>query len=197
MLREQDNPTPPAPLDLDWQLFAACAELEVEASDPLFFCGQGQSRLANQARAISVPSVRCRGSASSSLCGTLTRPSTGCGAEPRRDSVGACADGRARRFGCIASRQHPQGDNSRARRCALRAECGRAQSHRRPEHRPIEGQQRTQQLRRTGAVRGGSASSLGRPVVKTDALAAKRLSSATSPGRCCSTVSRSRSRSRR
>jgi hypothetical protein len=51
MLRERDNPAP-APLDLDWQLFAACAELEVRESDRLFFCGQGQSRLANQARAV-------------------------------------------------------------------------------------------------------------------------------------------------
>jgi len=51
MLHERDHPAPPAPLDLDWQ-FAACSELEVEESDPLFFAGQGQSRLANQARAI-------------------------------------------------------------------------------------------------------------------------------------------------
>jgi WhiB family redox-sensing transcriptional regulator len=33
-------------------LFAACSELELEESDRLFFCGQGQSRLASQARAI-------------------------------------------------------------------------------------------------------------------------------------------------
>jgi hypothetical protein len=46
------HPAPPAPLDLDWQLFAACSELEVGESDRLFFCGQGQSRLANQATAI-------------------------------------------------------------------------------------------------------------------------------------------------
>jgi WhiB family transcriptional regulator, redox-sensing transcriptional regulator len=52
VLRERDQPAPPAPLDLDWQLFAACSELEVEESDRLFFCGQGQARLANQARAI-------------------------------------------------------------------------------------------------------------------------------------------------
>jgi WhiB family redox-sensing transcriptional regulator len=52
MLRERDHPAPPAPLDLDWQLFAACSELQIEESDPLFFAGQGQSRLANQARAI-------------------------------------------------------------------------------------------------------------------------------------------------
>jgi hypothetical protein len=48
MLHERDHPAPPAPLDLDWRLFAACSELEVEESDPLFFAGQGQSRLANQ-----------------------------------------------------------------------------------------------------------------------------------------------------
>ncbi len=35
-----------------WVLFAACSELEVGESDRLFFCGQGQSRLVNQARAI-------------------------------------------------------------------------------------------------------------------------------------------------
>jgi hypothetical protein len=52
MLRERDHPAPPAPLDVDWMLFAACSELEVRESDRLFFCGQGQSRLANQARAI-------------------------------------------------------------------------------------------------------------------------------------------------
>jgi hypothetical protein len=52
MLRERDHPAPPAALDLDWQLFAACSELEVEESDRLFFCGQGQSRLAEHARAI-------------------------------------------------------------------------------------------------------------------------------------------------
>jgi WhiB family redox-sensing transcriptional regulator len=33
-------------------LFAACSELEVEESDRLFFCGQGQSRWASRARAI-------------------------------------------------------------------------------------------------------------------------------------------------
>jgi hypothetical protein len=42
MLRERDHPAPPAPLDLDWQLLAACSELEVQESDPLFFAGQGQ-----------------------------------------------------------------------------------------------------------------------------------------------------------
>jgi WhiB family transcriptional regulator, redox-sensing transcriptional regulator len=52
MLRERDHPAPSAPLDLDWMLFAACSELEVEESDRLFFFGLGQSRLANQARAI-------------------------------------------------------------------------------------------------------------------------------------------------
>jgi hypothetical protein len=52
MLRERDHPAPSAPLDMDWMLFAACCELAVEESDRLFFCGQGQSRLANQARAI-------------------------------------------------------------------------------------------------------------------------------------------------
>jgi WhiB family redox-sensing transcriptional regulator len=52
VLRERDYPAPPAPLDVDWMLFAACSELEVRESDRLFFCGQGQSRLANQARAI-------------------------------------------------------------------------------------------------------------------------------------------------
>jgi hypothetical protein len=31
-----------APLDIDWMLFAACAELEVRESGRLFFCGQGQ-----------------------------------------------------------------------------------------------------------------------------------------------------------
>jgi WhiB family transcriptional regulator, redox-sensing transcriptional regulator len=31
---------------------ARCAELDAEESDRLFFCGQGQSRLASQARAI-------------------------------------------------------------------------------------------------------------------------------------------------
>jgi hypothetical protein len=41
-----------APPDLDWMLFGACSELEVRESDRLFFCGQGQSRLAKQARAI-------------------------------------------------------------------------------------------------------------------------------------------------
>ena len=45
MLREPDHPAPPAPLDLDRQLFAACSELEVEESDRLFFCGQSRSRL--------------------------------------------------------------------------------------------------------------------------------------------------------
>jgi hypothetical protein len=50
MLRERDHPAPPAPLDMDWMLFAACSGLEVEESDRLFFCGQGQSRLVNQAR---------------------------------------------------------------------------------------------------------------------------------------------------
>jgi hypothetical protein len=48
----ETNSAPEAPLDLDWQLFAACSELAVEESDRMFFCGQGQSRLANQARAI-------------------------------------------------------------------------------------------------------------------------------------------------
>jgi WhiB family redox-sensing transcriptional regulator len=52
MLRERDHPAPPAPLDVDWMLFAACSELEVRESDRLVFCGQGQSRPANQARAI-------------------------------------------------------------------------------------------------------------------------------------------------
>jgi WhiB family transcriptional regulator, redox-sensing transcriptional regulator len=53
MLRERDgNRSPPALLDVDWMLFAACSELEVEDSDRLFFCGRGQARLANQARAI-------------------------------------------------------------------------------------------------------------------------------------------------
>jgi WhiB family transcriptional regulator, redox-sensing transcriptional regulator len=37
---------------MDWMLFAACSELEVRESDRLFFCGRGQARLANQARAI-------------------------------------------------------------------------------------------------------------------------------------------------
>ena len=41
--RERDDPAPPAPLDLDWQLLAACSELEIEESDPLFFAGQGQT----------------------------------------------------------------------------------------------------------------------------------------------------------
>jgi hypothetical protein len=41
-----------APLDLDLQLFAGCSELEIKESDPLFFAGQGLSRIANQARAI-------------------------------------------------------------------------------------------------------------------------------------------------
>jgi WhiB family transcriptional regulator, redox-sensing transcriptional regulator len=52
MLRERDHPAPSAPLDMDWMLFAACSELEVGESDRLFFCGRGQSRLANQAKAI-------------------------------------------------------------------------------------------------------------------------------------------------
>jgi WhiB family redox-sensing transcriptional regulator len=52
MLREQDHPAPPAPLDMDWMLFAACSELELEDSDRLFFCGQGQSGLASRAKAI-------------------------------------------------------------------------------------------------------------------------------------------------
>jgi WhiB family transcriptional regulator, redox-sensing transcriptional regulator len=52
MLRERDHPAPPAPLDVDWMLFAACSELEVVESDRLFFCGRGQRRLADQARAI-------------------------------------------------------------------------------------------------------------------------------------------------
>jgi Transcription factor WhiB len=52
MLRERDHEAPSAPLDLDWQLFAACAELQVVESDRLFFCGQGQSRLAARVRAI-------------------------------------------------------------------------------------------------------------------------------------------------
>jgi hypothetical protein len=47
-----EGPTPPAPLDMDWMLVAACSELEVGESDRLFFCGHGQSRLANQARGI-------------------------------------------------------------------------------------------------------------------------------------------------
>jgi hypothetical protein len=52
MLREGNLPVPPAPLDMGWMLFAACTEFEVEESDRLFFCGQGQARLVNQARAI-------------------------------------------------------------------------------------------------------------------------------------------------
>jgi hypothetical protein len=43
MLRERDHPARPAPLDVDWMLFAACSELEVEESDRLFFCGRGQA----------------------------------------------------------------------------------------------------------------------------------------------------------
>jgi len=50
MLRERDHP---APLDLDWMLFAACSELEIGESDRLFFCGRGQRRLAaDKAKAI-------------------------------------------------------------------------------------------------------------------------------------------------
>jgi WhiB family redox-sensing transcriptional regulator len=52
MLRERDDRAPPALLDVDWMLFAACSEFEVEESDRLFFCGRGQARLADQARAI-------------------------------------------------------------------------------------------------------------------------------------------------
>jgi hypothetical protein len=91
MLRERDHPAPLEQLDLDWQLLAA-TDLEVRESDRLFFCGHGQSGLANQARAICAV-VRCRENASSSLSATLKRRSTGCGAEPRRDSIGVCADG--------------------------------------------------------------------------------------------------------
>jgi WhiB family redox-sensing transcriptional regulator len=52
VLRERDHSTPPALLDVDWMLFAACSELELEESDRLFFCGRGQRRLADQARVI-------------------------------------------------------------------------------------------------------------------------------------------------
>jgi hypothetical protein len=80
-----------APLDIDWMPFAACAELEVRESDRLFFCGQGQSRLANLARA-SAPAVRCRVSASNSPFAIPRRPSSGCGAGQRPASGGASAD---------------------------------------------------------------------------------------------------------
>jgi hypothetical protein len=47
-------------------LFAACSELKVEESDRLSFCGRGQSRLANQAKAIGAGCEVNRGIASSS-----------------------------------------------------------------------------------------------------------------------------------
>jgi hypothetical protein len=40
MLRERDHPTPFAPLDPDWRLFASWSELEVEESDRLSFYDQ-------------------------------------------------------------------------------------------------------------------------------------------------------------
>jgi hypothetical protein len=64
-------------------LFGACSELEVRESDRLFFCGQGQSRLAKQARVICAV-VRCRESASSSPSATPKRPNTGYAAGPPR-----------------------------------------------------------------------------------------------------------------
>jgi hypothetical protein len=75
------TPPPPAPLDLGLAVVAACSEVEVEESDPLFFTGQGQSRLAKQARVICAV-VRCRESASSSPSATPKRPNTGYAAGP-------------------------------------------------------------------------------------------------------------------
>jgi hypothetical protein len=91
MLRERDHPAPPAPLDVDWMLFAACSELEVVESDRLFFCGQGQSRLADQARAICA-GCEVQGECLEFALRTPTRPSSGCGAGPLQASVGDCAD---------------------------------------------------------------------------------------------------------
>jgi WhiB family transcriptional regulator, redox-sensing transcriptional regulator len=51
MLREEDHAYPEW-IDMSWHADAACADMEVEESDRLFFCGQGQARLANQAREI-------------------------------------------------------------------------------------------------------------------------------------------------
>jgi Transcription factor WhiB len=82
--------------DVSWMAHARCAELDPEESDRLFFCGQGQSRLASQARAICA-SCEVQGGASSSPSATPTRPSSGCGAGPRPASAESYADCLARR----------------------------------------------------------------------------------------------------
>jgi hypothetical protein len=52
ILRERDDPAQAAPVDLAWMMWAECAELTVKEADRFSSAGQGQSRLANQARAI-------------------------------------------------------------------------------------------------------------------------------------------------
>jgi hypothetical protein len=71
-----------------WVLFVACSELEVRESDRLFFCGQGQSRLANQARAICA-SCDVQGECLEFALRNPRRASSGSGAGPRRDNAGS------------------------------------------------------------------------------------------------------------
>jgi hypothetical protein len=53
VLRERNYPAPPAPLDLDWMMVAACSEREVRNRQALVY-GQSQSRVAEQAKVICV-----------------------------------------------------------------------------------------------------------------------------------------------
>jgi hypothetical protein len=112
MLRERDHPAPPAPLDLDSMLIAACSELEVTESDRLFFCGEGQSRLANQARA-TCAGCEVQGVASSSLFAILNRPSMECGVDhvgttpEAADCLGKRAANVQQKVATLSIRVHP------------------------------------------------------------------------------------------
>jgi Transcription factor WhiB len=73
-------------------LFAACSELEVRESDRPFFCGRGQARLDNQARAVCA-SCEVQGECLEFAIRNPEETEYGCGAGPPRENVGGCADG--------------------------------------------------------------------------------------------------------
>jgi hypothetical protein len=72
-------------------IFAACSELEIEESDPLFFAGQGQSRLAIQARAICA-ACEVQGECLEFALRNPDETEYGCGAGLRRGNAGNCGD---------------------------------------------------------------------------------------------------------
>jgi hypothetical protein len=80
MLRERDHEAPSAPLHLD--LWTGSCSPPARSSRWWSLIGSSSVARARpgsrRARGPSVPSARCRGSALTSLSGTLTRRSTGC-----------------------------------------------------------------------------------------------------------------------